>query len=248
MLNLQLPRCSYPEIWKPSLHDEKRQRKIIANYFIPCTYMYMYVQDMQRVKTQMTSRAILPNFCVIRYMQKITILCGSDISRCGPIGHAPPKTEFFWQSVNALRDKLKGFVWEGIVNRANMYSAWSPDPIHGRHKVYSYKTVVRYRISCCTSKSRHPRNVAACFCQLIPINATLKILPHGKGSTAMYVCACTMHYKCTQIDSLKLYLCMCAHVKLCRCCPQDLATFRLSLYQMGPWNTISPSQYFMEIR
>ena len=26
---------------------------------------------------------------------KITILCGSDISRCGPMGHAPPKTEFF---------------------------------------------------------------------------------------------------------------------------------------------------------
>ena len=36
--------------------------------------------------------------------------------------------------------------------------------------------------SCHTSKSRHPRNVAACFYQLIPINATLEISSHGKGS------------------------------------------------------------------
>ena len=176
-------------------------------------------------------------------MQKITILCGNDISRCGPMGHAPPKTEFFWQCVNALREKFTGFVWAGIVNRANMYWAWSPDPIHGRHKVYSYTKQWSDTVF-----PAAPRNVTAYFCQLIPTNATLKILPHGKGSTAMYVCACAMHCKCTQIDSLKLYLCMCAHVKLCRCRPQDLAALKLSPYQMGPWNTISPSWDFEEIR
>ena len=32
-----------------------------------------------------------------------------------------------------------------------------------------------------------PRNLAACFCKLIPINTALKIWPHGKGSPAIYV-------------------------------------------------------------
>ena len=48
----------------------------------------------------------------------------------------------------------------------------------------------RYRISLksrCTSKSRRPQNVAACFCELIPINAALEVLPHGKGSPVQYV-------------------------------------------------------------
>ena len=40
-----------------------------------------------------------------------------------------------------------------------------------------------------TSKSHYPKNVATCFCQLTPINAAPKISPHGKGSTAIYVCA-----------------------------------------------------------
>ena len=36
-----------------------------------------------------------------------------------------------------------------------------------------------------TSKSRCPRNVAACFCELIPINVALEMSPHGKGSPAI---------------------------------------------------------------
>ena len=56
--------------------------------------MYMYVQDMQCVKTKMTSGAIATKFLSRQVHVKITILCGSDISRCGPMGHAPPKTIF----------------------------------------------------------------------------------------------------------------------------------------------------------
>ena len=50
----------------------------------------------------------------------------------------------------------------------------------------------QYRISSksrCTSKSHRPRNLAASICQLIPINAALEISPHGKGLTAISVCA-----------------------------------------------------------
>ena len=34
-----------------------------------------------------------------------------------------------------------------------------------------------------TSKSRHPRNLAAPIRRVVPINATLEISPHGKGSS-----------------------------------------------------------------
>ena len=45
-----------------------------------------------------------------------------------------------------------------------------------------YRISSKYRH---TSKSRCPRNVAACFCELIPINAALEMSPHGKGSPAI---------------------------------------------------------------
>ena len=55
---------------------------------------------------------------------------------------------------------------------------------------------VAYRISSKsrhTSKSQRPRNLAACFCILIPINVALEISPHGKGSLAIYVCAYALY-------------------------------------------------------
>ena len=82
---------------------------------------------------------------------------------------------------------------------------------------------VTYRISlkfCRTSKSHHPRNLAASICQLVS-NATLEILPHGKGSTVIpYAHA---HFMCIQVG---LLLKMCAHVRvdLCRCRPRIVAT------------------------
>ena len=59
-------------------------------------------------------------------------------------------------------------------------------------QVASYAHGNTYRISSKsrrTSKSRRPRNVAASICQFVPINAALEISPHGKGSTAISVCA-----------------------------------------------------------
>ena len=50
-----------------------------------------------------------------------------------------------------------------------------------------------------TSKSRHPWNVAASICQLVPINAALEISPHGKGSTTISVCARTFYVHTTRL-------------------------------------------------
>ena len=78
-----------------------------------------------------------------------------------------------------------------------------------------------------TSKSHHPQNVAACFCQLIPINAALDISPHGKGSPVH------AHYTHIQIGLL-LRLCMCMHVDLCRRRPRNLAALELPLHLTRP--------------
>ena len=72
----------------------------------------------------------------------------------------------------------------------------------------------RYRISSKsrrTSKSCCPQNVAACFCELIPINAALEILPHGKGSPAtVRMSTCTLcAYKLAYYWS---HACMCVSI------------------------------------
>ena len=51
-----------------------------------------------------------------------------------------------------------------------------------------------------------PLNGAACFWQCISMNATLKISPHGKGSTAIYVCTRALY---VHTIGLLLRLCMC---------------------------------------
>ena len=56
----------------------------------------------------------------------------------------------------------------------------------------------------CTSKSRHPQNVATCFCKLIPINAALEISPHGQGSPATYICAHVLYMDTNRLS------CVCA--------------------------------------
>ena len=66
-----------------------------------------------------------------------------------------------------------------------------------------------------TSKFRHLRNVNACFCQFTPINATLEILPHGKGLIAICICICTRTLYMNTNSSL-LKLCTCVHVDICR--------------------------------
>ena len=53
-----------------------------------------------------------------------------------------------------------------------------------------------YRIS---SKSHHPRNLTASICQLVPINAALEISPHGKGSTAISICAQAFYVHTTRL-------------------------------------------------
>ena len=58
--------------------------------------------------------------------------------------------------------------------------------VHTIYRTFSSK-------SCHTSTSCCLRNVPTCFCQFIPINATLKISPDGKGSTAIYECAHPVH-------------------------------------------------------
>ena len=50
-----------------------------------------------------------------------------------------------------------------------------------------------------TSKSRRPRNVTTYICQLVPINAALEILPHGKGLTAISVCAQAFYVHTTRL-------------------------------------------------
>ena len=91
-------------------------------------------------------------------------------------------------------------------------------------------------VYCISSKFHCPRNVAACFCQLVPLNAALKISPHGKGSTAIYVCT-HASYTCIQIGLL-LKLRMRMRIDLCRCCPRNLAALELSSHQTGSWNKI----------
>ena len=53
-----------------------------------------------------------------------------------------------------------------------------------------------------SSKSHHPRNVATCFSQFIPINAAPEILKHGKG-LASYA-----HIMCMHAHTLLLKLCI----------------------------------------
>ena len=69
----------------------------------------------------------------------------------------------------------------------------------GRGRLHVHPWLPTYHISSKsrrTSKSRRPRNVAAHF---IPINATLEISSHGKGSP-LYTYAHS-HYTCIQTDS-----------------------------------------------
>ena len=69
-----------------------------------------------------------------------------------------------------------------------------------------------------TSKSHHPQNVAACFCQLVPIKAALKISLHDKGSTTI-ICVCAIvivhaHYVLTIIRAVYMRACRSLHVVL----------------------------------
>ena len=57
-----------------------------------------------------------------------------------------------------------------------------------------------------TSKSRRPRNVAASICHLVPINATLEISPHGKGSIEISVCAGTFYVHTTRLIIEAVYV------------------------------------------
>ena len=73
---------------------------------------------------------------------------------------------------------------------------------------------VEYRISSKsrhTSKSSRPRNLAASICQLVPINAALQISPHGKGSTAISVCAQAFYVHLTRLIINAVY----ARVRRC---------------------------------
>ena len=93
-----------------------------------------------------------------------------------------------------------------------------------------------------TLKSCCLRNVAACFCKLIPMNAPSKSRRMVKGRQLYtYV---HEHYTHIQI----CLLCMCMHFNLCRRRPWNLAALELLLHQTGPWNKILPQWDFEEIR
>ena len=99
----------------------------------------------------------------------------------------------------------------------------------------------------CTLKSLHPWIAATYFSQLIPINATLEISPHGKGLTTIicvYVCAHTLYVHTNRLPKL----CIRVHVDLCRCCPWNLAALKLLPQQPECWNRILPQRDFKEIR
>ena len=91
-----------------------------------------------------------------------------------------------------------------------------------------------------------PRNLTACFCKLIPINAALETSLHGKGSPAIYVCTRPFYVHTNRLIIEAVYACVC--VDLSRRCPQNLAALKLSPYQTGPWNKISPWRDFEEIQ
>ena len=82
--------------------------------------------------------------------------------------------------------------------------------------------------------------------QLVPINAALEISPHGKGSTAIYICARTFYMHTNRLIIEAVYTSVC--IDLCRHCPQNLVAFELLLHQTEPWNRISPWRDFEEIR
>ena len=67
--------------------------------------------------------------------------------------------------------------------------------------------------SCRTSKSCHPQNFTACFCELIPINTALKISPHGKGSPAIYICVLALYVHTYKLINVIIEY---VHVDLCR--------------------------------
>ena len=60
-----------------------------------------------------------------------------------------------------------------------------------------------------TSKSCRFRNVATSICQLVPINTALEILLHGKGSTAISVCARTFYVHTTRLIIEAVYVRAC---------------------------------------
>ena len=92
--------------------------------------------------------------------------------------------------------------------------------VHAWHCLYQHphasiqQLLVIFNIYCISSKyhhtlkSCHPRNVAVYFSQLIPINVTLEISPHGTGSTSIYA------YK--GLQALDVHVCTHMHIQINR--------------------------------
>ena len=78
-----------------------------------------------------------------------------------------------------------------------------------------------------------PSKCRRSICQLIPINTALEILQHGKGSTAISICARAFYVHTTRLIEA-VYICMRVRVDLCRCHPQNLAAIKLSPHMCMP--------------
>ena len=130
-------------------------------------------------------------------------------------------------------DTVQPEVLAGII-----IGSWAPNPQYKYNIGIPYMYMYMYYICTCISSKSHrtlkffrPRNVTTCFCQLIPVNAALNILPHGKELTDINACIRALYMYGHTLQAYQLCMCMC--VSLCRRRPRNLATLKLSPHQMG---------------